>query len=316
MRSLNSIRWLRRTTIAVLIVGACAGVVVQRLVAAGCFESEPGTSGSEDQGAWYAKEIRLLARIRQAGLRDRIPDEVIKKLIEIFSHDVDLQRVAQPEDGFRVYFDERADGKTEVLFASMTCDRQTKTFYRFVGADGVVDYYDDEGRSAKKKLVRNPVEEGALLGRFGFREPVWTSLPAFHHGIDFSAARAAPIYAAGDGAVDETRRELNNQWLVRLRHDQGYQTEYEVASIASGIEPGRLVRQGQVVGFNDAVARSTVHYAISVKERFIDPMRLLLPPEKQLRDQELTDFQEEATRILELAPRETPFHPMYAILTR
>jgi murein DD-endopeptidase MepM/ murein hydrolase activator NlpD len=304
--------WLRYTAIATLLAGACAGAIVQRLVAGGCFKSTPETSRSEGRGVWYAQEIRLLARIRQAGLRDRIPDEVIKMLIEIFSHDVDLQRVAQPEDGFRVYYDEIVSGRTEVLFASITYDRQTKTFYRFVGVDALAGYYDDEGRSAGKKLMRNPVEAGLLVGRFGYREPVWTGLPEFHHGIDFSAARAAPIYAAGDGAIVEARREPNNRWLVRLRHDQGYQTEYQIASLASGVEPGRHMQQGQVVGFNDAVVDGTVHYSILINERFVDPMRLLLPAEKQLQGQEFADFKEEIDQIITLAPRETPFHPMYA----
>jgi len=311
-----SMHWLRRTAIAALIAGACVAAIAQRLVTAGCFESaQPARSGSGDGGTW-GKEIRLLARIRQVGLRDRIPDEVISKLIEIFSDDIDLQRVAQPDDGFRVYYDAMAGGRTEVLFASIRHGGQTTAFFRFVGADGLVGYYDDEGRSARKKLMRNPVEAGLLVGRFGYREPIWTSLPTFHHEIELSAPPAAPTYAAGDGFIEEARRESVNRWLVRLRHDQAYQTEYEVASIAAGVEPGQHVNQGQVVGVNDATSAKTVHYSIRYNERLIDPMRLLLPAEKQLRDEELADFQKEATRIIELAPRDTPFRPMYATPTK
>lgn len=103
---------------------------------------------------------------------------------------------------------------------------------------------------------------------------------------------------------------------VRLRHDQAYRTEYQVATLASGIERGQRVQQGQVIGFNDALIDTTVHYAVLVNERFIDPMRVRLPAEKQLLGQEFVDFRKEADRIATLVQREAPFHTIYAPLAK
>lgn len=217
---------------------ACAGAGMPSPATASCFEFRPDTSEIAGSGSWGAEELRLLARIRQAGRHDQVPDDVINALIEISSNDIDLKRAAQPGDGFRVYYKELDGGRIEVLLVSLTYGCETRAFYRFVGDDGVAGYYDDDGRSARKQLTRNPVEAGMLLGRFGYREPVWSSLPAFHHGVDWWAPPSASIYAAGDGLVEEVRREPDTQWLVRLRHGQAYESQYEVAALASGVEPG------------------------------------------------------------------------------
>jgi murein DD-endopeptidase MepM/ murein hydrolase activator NlpD len=314
--SLRSMRWLSRAVIPSLLVCAWAATGAQRAAAASCVEFVLDTSMPGKFDVWDMEEIRLLARISEAGRRDQVPDEVIKALIEIVSDVVDLQGVAQPGDGFRIQYRETAEGATEIAFVSLTYGCEKRTFYRFVDADGVAAYYDEKGRSARKKLLRNPVEAGLLVGRFGYREPVWTSLPTFHHGVDWWAARATPVHAAGDGVIEETRPGPDDHWLVRLRHDEAYQTQYQFATLASGVEPGQRVRQGQVIGFNDPRFSTTVHYEVLVNDRFWDPMRIRLPAEKYLHDQELANFQDEAAKIDALAARDAPFHPIYVPPTK
>ena len=83
--------------------------------------------------------------------------------MRIYSYDVDFQRKVQPGDSFEVLYageDEQpaADSHNEVLFASLTVGGEVKKFYRFQSPDdGLVDYYDENGKSAKKFLVRKPV---------------------------------------------------------------------------------------------------------------------------------------------------------------
>ena len=53
-----------------------------------------------------------------------------------------------------------ADSRNDVLFAALTVGGETKKFYRFQSPDdGMVDYYDETGKSAKKFLVRKPVAD-------------------------------------------------------------------------------------------------------------------------------------------------------------
>ena len=113
----------------------------------------------EDDG----KGMRLYQSIYETALRNQIPRPVIESLIRIYSYDVDFQRKAQPGDSLRrastpARTTAGADAKTDVMFAALTIGGETKKFYRFqTPDDGVVDYYDETGKSAKKFLVRKPV---------------------------------------------------------------------------------------------------------------------------------------------------------------
>ena len=96
-------------------------------------------------------------------------------MVRIYSYDVDFQRKVQPGDSFDVFFAGEDEGatiteKTEVLFASLTVGGETKKYYRFqTPDDSVVDYYDETGKSAKKFLVRKPVNNAIMRSGFGGR---------------------------------------------------------------------------------------------------------------------------------------------------
>ena len=59
-----------------------------------------------------------------------------------------------------------------------------------------------------------------------------------------------------------------------------------MSAFARGIDEGKRVRQGQVIGFVGSTGLSTgshVHYEILVNGRFVDPMRIKLPRGRELR---------------------------------
>lgn len=90
-------------------------------------------------------------------------------MVKIYSYDVDFQRKVQPGDSFDVFFAGEDEGvtsteKTEVLYAALTVGGETKKYYRFQSSDdGLVDYYDETGKSAKKFLVRKPVNNAIMF---------------------------------------------------------------------------------------------------------------------------------------------------------
>ena len=66
------------------------------------------------------------------------------------------------------------------------------------------------------------------------------------------------------------------------------------------MEPGKRVRQGQVIGFVGSTGMSTgahVHYEILVNGRFVDPMRIKLPRGRSLEGQLMAGFEKERDRI-------------------
>ena len=122
----------------------------------------------EDDG----KGIRLYQSIYETALRNQVPRALIDDLVRIYSYDVDFQRKVQTGDSFEVLFADEGEGegKSEVLFASLTNAGETRKFYRYqAGDDGVIDYYDETGKSAKKFLVRKPLADGQVTSNFGSR---------------------------------------------------------------------------------------------------------------------------------------------------
>ena len=247
--------------------------------------------------------VRLYQSIYETALRNQVPRPVIDDLVRIYSYDVDFQRRAQPGDSFEVlYSGEDESDARDVLFAALTVGGETKKFYRYQSPDdGVVDYYDETGKSAKKFLVRKPVGLGIMRSGFGFRRHPILGYSKMHTGVDWSAPYGTPIFASGNGTVEKVGWEGGYGKYVRVKHNNGYETAYgHMSAFARGIEPGKKVRQGQVIGFVGSTGLSTgahVHYEIVVNGRFVDPMRIRLPRGRVLEGPILASFEKERDRV-------------------
>jgi murein DD-endopeptidase MepM/ murein hydrolase activator NlpD len=248
--------------------------------------------------------VRLYQSVYETALRNQVPRPIIDDLVRIYSYDVDFQRRAQPGDSFEVLYsgEEDAEARNEVLFAALTVGGETKKFYRYLSPDdGVVDYYDETGKSAKKFLVRKPVGAGIMRSGFGFRRHPILGYSKMHTGVDWSAPYGTPIFASGNGLVDRVGWEGGYGKYVRVKHNNGYETAYgHMSAFARGIEPGKRVRQGQVIGFVGSTGLSTgahVHYEIVVNGRFVDPMRIRLPRGRVLEGPILAGFEKERERV-------------------
>jgi len=251
--------------------------------------------------------VRLYQSIYETAMRNQIPRPIIDELVRIYSYDVDFQRKVQPGDSFEVLYagEEEtpvADNRSDVLFAALTVGGESKKFYRFQSPDdGLVDYYDEGGKSAKKFLVRKPVAEGIMRSPFGIRRHPILGYTKMHTGVDWSAPSGTPIYASGNGTVEKEGWESGYGKYIRIRHTNGYETAYgHMSAFARGIEEGKRVRQGQVIGFVGSTGLSTgshLHYEILVNGRFIDPMRIRLPRGRVLEGGLLANFEQERERL-------------------
>ncbi len=118
-----------------------------------------------------------------------------------------------------------------------------------------------------------------------------------HTGVDWATDTGTPILAAGNGTIEEAGRKSQYGNYVRIRHANGYQTAYgHMHHIADGVAEGVKVRQGQVIGFVGSTGLSSgphLHFEVLVNTRFVDPMSIQVPRERQLTGYELIDFQKE-----------------------
>ncbi len=265
--------------------------------------ADNGSDDDDDDGSG----VRLYQSIYETALRNKVPPSVIDDMVRIYSYDVDFQRKVQPGDSFDVFYAGEDEGSTtseknEVLFASLTVGGETKKYYRFQTADdSVVDYYDETGKSAKKFLVRKPVNNAIMRSGFGSRRHPILGYVKMHTGVDWATAYGTPIFASGNGVVEVAGWEGGYGKYVKLKHNNGYETAYgHMSAFAKGLEVGKRVRQGQVIGFVGSTGQSTgahVHYEILVNGRFVDPMRIKLPRGRSLDGPMLTSFEKERDRL-------------------
>jgi murein DD-endopeptidase MepM/ murein hydrolase activator NlpD len=251
--------------------------------------------------------VRLYQSIYETALRNKVPATVIEDMIRIYSYDVDFQRRVQPGDSFDVFYTGEDEGsaiteKTEVLFAALTVGGETKKYYRFqTPDDAVVDYYDETGKSAKKFLVRKPVNNAIMRSGFGGRRHPILGYVKMHTGVDWATSYGTPIFASGNGVLEKVGPEGGYGKYIRIKHNNGYETAYgHMSAFAKGMEPGKRVRQGQVIGFVGSTGQSTgphVHYEILVNGRFVDPLRVKLPRGRSLEGPVMAGFEKERDRL-------------------
>jgi murein DD-endopeptidase MepM/ murein hydrolase activator NlpD len=271
---------------------------------------------SDDDDDDDSKGIRLYQSIYETALRNNIPKSVIESLIRIYSYDVDFQHKAQPGDSFDVIYaaDEdtpTSEAKNDVMFAELTVGGDVKKYYRYqTGDDGIVDYYDETGKSAKKFLVRKPVAQGIMRSGFGVRNHPLLGYAKMHTGVDWAAPLGTSIYASGNGTIEKAGWESGYGKYVKIRHANGYETAYgHMTAFARSTQPGARVRQGQVIGYVGSTGQSTgphVHYEILVNGRFVDPLRVKLPRGRVLDGPVLAGFDKERDRIDNIIARSAP----------
>ncbi len=266
----------------------------------GNVDTDVADAGDDDSSDDDGSGVRLYQSLYETSLRNNVPKSVIEEFIRIYAYDVDFQHRVQPGDSFDVLYadDETGDGRHDVRYTSLTIGGETKKYYRFQTTDdGAYDYYDETGKSAKKFLVRKPVPVGIMRSGFGERYHPLLHYMKMHTGVDWAAPFGTPIFAAGNGVIDEIGLKGGYGKYVRIRHANGYETAYgHMTAFARGLDVGSRVRQGQIIGFVGSTGLSTgshVHFEILINGHFVDPMKVKLPRGRVLEGVALARFEKE-----------------------
>ena len=216
------------------------------------------------------------------------PDSIVADLADAFSYDVDFQREIFGGDEFEAIFEVKYDDQGElvssgdILFARLKWRGRSKEkgYYRFAAdADnGRSDFYDAAGKSAKRLLMKTPIDGARLSSGFGTRKHPILGYRRAHKGVDFAAPRGTPIKAAGDGVVERANRYGSFGNYIRIRHANGYKTAYaHLKGFARGVRSGRRVSQGDIIGYVGTTGRSTgphLHYEVHLNGNAVNPQRL------------------------------------------
>lgn len=240
-----------------------------------------------------------------------VSNDLTNKFVDIFAWVVDFQRL-QKGDQFKLIYEENlVDAKPIGIgkILGVYFEHSGNGFYAFPFDQGDgLDYFDDEGNSLRKALLKYPIEFTRISSRYSknrFHPVVKVFRP--HLGTDFAAPTGTPIRSVGDGIVEEAQYKTNNGNYVKVRHNGTYTTGYlHMSKIAAGIKPGTKVRQGQTIGYVGSTGLATgphLCYRFWKNGVQVDALRVELPPSQPVKTEFFSTFQsvkEELIKRLEL----------------
>jgi murein DD-endopeptidase MepM/ murein hydrolase activator NlpD len=232
-----------------------------------------------------------------------VPHGPLAEMLRAFSWDVNFQHDIKVGDRFDVLI-ERAwtsDGQPvdggRVLWAEITTGGGAESYsiYRFKPRDGDEFFYNGEGESVVKSLLRTPLNMSRISSRFGLRRHPVLRFTRLHAGVDFAAPPGTPILAAGAGHVIEAGVKGGYGKWVKIAHEGNLATGYaHMSRIAPGVKRSARVRQGQVIGYVGTTGLSTgphLHFELHRGGRPVDPLSMARTAQRaRLAGQDLKRF--------------------------
>jgi murein DD-endopeptidase MepM/ murein hydrolase activator NlpD len=237
--------------------------------------------------------------------------ELTLALADVFSGEIDFNSGLQPGDRFRLVVERhsregRPAGYGAILAAEFVNDGRQLRAIRFTPEGGSPGYYDDEGRSLKRFFLKSPLKfEPHVTSRFSSarRHPILGYARA-HNGVDYRAATGAPVVSVAPGVVTSAGWTGGGGRTVKVRHPNGYETEYlHLSSIA--VRAGSRINQGDLVGRVGMTGLATgphLHYGLKKGGRYVNPVveHRNMPPGEPVPARLLPVFAEERDQYFAL----------------
>ena len=176
----------------------------------------------------------------------------------------------------------------------MTVNGREITLYKF-GNDKGFGYFDINGKSVEKALMKTPINGARLSSSFGMRKHPILGFNKKHTGTDFAAPMGTPIMASGSGTITRAKWCGGGGNCIKIKHNSTYETVYaHMKSFARGMKVGKKVRQGEIIGYVGSTGMSTgphLHYEVIVNGKKVNSQTLKLPSGKVLKDNERKEFE-------------------------
>ena len=228
-----------------------------------------------------------------------IPQKTMTSLIQAFSYDLDFQRDIKKGDKFSIVFERHYDPQSgrermgDALYAKIETSKKSVQLYRFE-KDGKISFYNQNGESIRKTLMRTPINGARVNSKLGNRRHPISGYTKMHKGVDFAAPPGTKIFAAGDGVVTKAFRNKGLGNYVEIKHNKQYATGYgHLSKFAKGIKPGTKVKQGSVIGYVGQTGHATgphLHFEVHKNGVQINPMMVANLSSGKLTGRELKSF--------------------------
>ena len=252
------------------------------------------------------KEGKITQSLYKTATNLKIQPNIIVEFARLYGFQIDFQRDIRKNDGFQIIYEVFEDDNKKIIetgkiiFANMILRRQENELYFFENKKKE-GHYDKNGKSAKKALMKTPINGARLSSRFGMRKHPILGFNKLHRGTDFAAPKGTPVMASGDGIVIRSRWCGGGGNCVKIKHNSTYSTVYaHLSKFASGIKEGVRVKQGRVIGYVGSTGMSTgphLHYEVIENGKKINSQKLKLPSGKSLGGEERKLFEVNKIKI-------------------
>ena len=229
-------------------------------------------------------------------------------LSNIFAWTVDFFGL-QKGDNFKVIYEEFfIDGKSlgtgKIYGAQFNRTGSTITAIPFI-QDGKESFFDFDGNSLRKAFLKAPLEFARITSHFSSARmhPILRIVRP-HYGVDYAAPIGTPVKAIGDGRVTACTNEGGSGRMVRIQHNSVYATGYmHLSRFGEGIAPGKLVKQGDIIGYVGSSGLSTgphLDFRFYMNGSPVDPLKVDAPPVEPVSEENKGRFEKIKTVVLSL----------------
>ena len=258
----------------------------------------------------YKKEVVVKNVIKNnlysSAVDSGIEPNIIIEFARIFGFEVDFQRDIRKGDWFEILYEKFEDDNNKIrdtgkiIYASMYVNGEELNLYNFKFKKEE-DYFDINGKSITKSLMKTPINGARLSSSFGMRKHPILGYNKMHRGTDFAAPSGTPIMASGSGTVTRARWCGGGGNCVKIKHNYTYETIYaHMKAFAKGIKEGKKVKQGQIIGYVGSTGLSTgphLHYEVLINGKKVNSQKLKLPSGKILKGEERKQFELDRIKI-------------------
>ena len=176
----------------------------------------------------YKKEVVVKNIIRDnlysSAVKIGIEPNIIIEFARIYGFEIDFQRDIRKGDWFEIYYEKFLDDRGvvrdtgKIIYASMFVNNREINLYNFKHNKDA-GYYDLNGKSIVKSLMKTPINGARLSSSFGNRKHPILGYTKLHTGTDFAAPSGTPIMASGSGTIMRSRWCGGGGNCVKIKHN-------------------------------------------------------------------------------------------------
>lgn len=205
---------------------------------------------------------RIESSLWSCMVREGLSLSLFAQMEDIFAWSVDFFAL-KPGDRFTVIYDEKYVDSLSIGAGRIwgaVFHHGGKDYYAIpFQQDGKVTYWDEQGNSMRKNLLKTPLKFTRISSRFSNSRlhPV-LKIRRPHYGVDYAAPSGTPVHAVADGIITFKGWGGGGGNMLKIKHAQNLTSGYlHLRGYAKGIVQGKRVSQGDVIGYVGSTGTST-----------------------------------------------------------